>query len=218
MRDLGVIFDMDGVLVDSYRAHLQSWQEAAGAFGVQMSPQDFARTFGRTSREIIRQLWPATFSDDQVNRFDLAKEARYREILESDFPEMPGAAQLIRTLHDAGFKLAVGSSAPPENVAVLLRRLHNGNLFTATVSGAEVEHGKPDPEIFLLAASKLALSPERCAVIEDAPTGLQAAKRAGMVAIALPGTAPIDVLRQHADFVTESLASLTPQMIRTLVP
>src|SRR5688500_8589330 len=130
MKDpMGVIFDMDGVLVDSYRAHLRSWQDTAALHQLNLSESDFARTFGRTSRDIIRALWPDRFNDDEVARFDAAKEARYREILAEDFPEMPGASGLIRTLHDAGFRLAIGSSGPPQNVALVRRQLRNGDLF-----------------------------------------------------------------------------------------
>lgn len=214
---LGVIFDMDGVLVDSYRAHLRSWQDTAQRYGVSMSEDDFARTFGRTSREIIAAQWPGKFDDRQIAEFDSAKEARYREILEADFPEMPGASNLIRQLHEAGFGLAIGSSGPPQNVALVRRHLRAGHLISVTVNGAEVKHGKPNPDVFVLAAQKLGLDPSRCVVIEDAPTGLEAAKRAAMAAIALLGTAAREVLEREADLVVDSLDQLTAQRIRSLV-
>src|SRR4051794_30864587 len=105
---LGVIFDMDGVLVDSYEAHFESWQTSVRERGVAMTREDFTRTFGRTSREIIRDLWPGQFEDAGVAEFDAAKEAAYREILATHFPEMDGADQLIRALHAARFRLAIG--------------------------------------------------------------------------------------------------------------
>jgi beta-phosphoglucomutase len=213
----GVIFDMDGVLVDSYRAHLRSWQDTAEKFGVGMSDEDFARTFGRTSREIIRAQWPGRFDEAQVGRFDAMKEQRYREILEEDFPEMRGADPLIRALHEAGFRLAIGSSGPPENVQLVKRKLHGGELFEATVNGSEVKHGKPEPDVFLIAARKLGLEPRNCAVIEDAVPGLEAAKRAGMAAIAVLGTAPREQLAARADLVVDSLHNLTPQQIAALL-
>jgi beta-phosphoglucomutase len=209
-----VIFDMDGVLVNSYRAHLLSWQRTAHRFDVAMNEGDFARTFGRTSREVIRALWPDRFDDRQLAEFDAAKEQAFREILESDFPEMPGADKLIRALHDAGFKLAIASSAPPENVELAQRRLRSGELFSATVNGREVKHGKPDPEVFLIAARKLGVAPNRAVVIEDAPVGIEAAKRAGMRAIALIGTAPRErLLEKNADLVVGSLDEISPDQL-----
>src|SRR5438094_7857413 len=121
MPSLGVIFDMDGVLVNSYDAHLESWQRSARQRNLEMSRENFARTFGRTSREIIRELWPGTLSDEQIAAFDAAKEQAYRDILATKFPEMDGADELIRALHDAGFRLAIGSSGPPPNVALVHR-------------------------------------------------------------------------------------------------
>jgi beta-phosphoglucomutase len=208
---------MDGVLVDSYRAHLQSWQDTAKQFNVAMSEADFASTFGRTSREIIATLWHDRIDGNQIPEFDASKERRYREILEQDFPEMPGASELIRNLHNAGFKLAIGSSGPPENVALVRQRLPNGGLFAATVDGSEVRRGKPHPDVFLLAAEKLRLDPSKCVVIEDAPAGLEAAKRAGMIAIALTGTAGREALEKDSDIIVESLQRVSPSLIATMV-
>lgn len=217
MKSPGVIFDMDGVLVDSYNAHLRSWQQTANRHGLSMSEEDFASTFGRTSREIIRQLWPGRFTDRQIVEFDLTKEAAYRDILRQHFPEMPGASDLIQSLHEAGFLIAIGSSGPRENVELVRQSLRAGSLIQAVVHGGEVRHGKPDPEVFLVAARKLGLEPACCAVIEDAPVGLQAARRAGMAAIALTGTADRKMLEVHAHRVVDHLRELSPDQIAQVV-
>jgi len=214
---LAVIFDMDGVLVNSYHAHFESWQQTASKYGVSITEDQFARSFGRTSREIIPNLWPGRFNDAAVAAFDRDKEAAYRDILRRNFPAMDGAADLIAALHDAGFRLAIGSSAPPENLAVAMERLPNANLISATVTGAEVKHGKPNPQVFLIAAGKLGIDPRHCAVIEDAPPGLEAARRAGMAAVGLTGTAPRDALSSNADIVVDSLRELMPQLIADLI-
>src|SRR5580765_5925692 len=135
---LGVIFDVDGVLVDSYRAHFESWKKTAIGYGLDMTEADFARTFGRTSREIIHQLWPGKFDDAGAMEFDRKKESNYRDILRASFPEMPGASSLIKSLHDAGFRLAIGSSGPPENVELVRRTIRNGELIQASVNGTDV--------------------------------------------------------------------------------
>ncbi len=214
---MGVIFDMDGVLVDSYRTHFESWRTVAAKHGLRMSEEEFASTFGRTSREIIRQLWPGRFTDDQVAAFDGEKEAAYRDLLATSFPEMDGASDLIVALHDAGFLLAIGSSGPVENVKLVKRSLAASGCISATVHGGEVKHGKPDPEVFLAAARKLKLPPSQCAVVEDAPVGLDAARRAGMAAIGLTGTADVDALTQRAHLVVNSLHELSPERIGRVI-
>jgi beta-phosphoglucomutase len=213
----GVIFDVDGVLVDSYRPHLESWQRAVVKRGLSMSEDDFARTFGKRSREIIAQLWPGKFDDAAIRQLDDEKEAEYRDILAAHFPEMEGASDLIAALHGQGFKLAIGSSGPPENVELVRRTIRHGEMLSAAVSGKDVTRGKPDPEVFLTAAKKLRLEPSRCAVVEDAPVGLEAARRAGMAAIGITGTAPREALAKHADVVVDSLRQLNPTMIASLI-
>ncbi len=213
MSETGVIFDMDGVLVDSYDAHFLSWKEVANQRGLEMTEENFAATFGRTSRDIIRALWGDAVSDAEIPEVDAAKEAAYRDILRRDFPAMDGATELLQSLSDAGFAMAIGSSGPPENVQCVLDELPGGNLIAASVNGQDVSKGKPDPEVFLKAAMKLGISPERCAVVEDAPAGVQAARAAGSVAIALTGTACRAKLAEQAHLVVDSLRELTPERI-----
>ena len=210
-----VIFDMDGVLVDSYQAHFESWRQTARDHGLDMTEQQFAGSFGRTTREIITALWGETVSGDGVGQWDDQKELAYRHILAADFPEMPGAHELLRALHAAGFKLAIGSSGPPENVELVLEKL-GGDLFSAAVTAVDVTHGKPHPEVFLKAAAKLEIAPANCAVVEDAPAGVQAARRAGMIAIAITGTAPREKLAREAHLVIDSLGELSPEIIDSL--
>ncbi len=208
---------MDGVLVNSYLAHLESWQRAARQRGLDMTEEEFASTFGRTSKEIIEALWPRKFIAEQALAFDKAKEAAYRDVLREHFPAMDGAAELIQSLHDAGFKLAIGSSGPPENVELVRTTIRNGNLFDACVNGMEVTRGKPDPQVFLTAAKKLGIAPINCAVVEDAPVGLEAARSAGMAAIGLTGTAKKEALSPLADLVVDHLRELNPVAIADLI-
>lgn len=216
MNTLGVIFDMDGVLVNSYRAHLESWQQMGRRHGLEMTEEQFAHTFGRTSRDIFAALWPGQLKAADIPALDDEKESLYRDILKTHFPAMTGAGELLAALHEAGYLLAIGSSGPPQNVEVVHDCLPNGQFITATVDGRQVTHGKPNPEVFLLAAGKLGLSPRDCAIVEDAPAGIEAARRAGMAAIAITGTAPREKL-SHADTIVDSLTELTPQRIRQLI-
>ena len=218
MRDLGVIFDMDGVLVDSYRAHFRSWRKMARAVGLDMTEPQFAATFGRTTRDIIRHLWPdEAAAIEDVSAWDDAKEAAYREILREDFPVMDGAPELLAALHEAGFHQAVGSSGPPENVALVVELLPGAEHLAAAVTGRDVTHGKPHPEVFLKAAETLGVEPRRCAVVEYAPAGIEAARRADMAAIGITGTADRGTLAERAHLVVDSLRELTPDRIRELI-
>lgn len=214
----GVIFDMDGVLVDSYQPHLKSWQELARRHGLEMTEVQFAATFGRTSREIIRELWGDQVAEEDVAEMDAEKEALYRDILREDFPEMDGAEELIASLAAAGVALAIGSSGPPENVEVVMECLPSAHRFAATVHGKEVSHGKPHPEVFLKATEKLGLPPKRCAVVEDAVPGVKAARSAGMACVAITGTTTREELSSAgANLVVDSLRELTPGHIAGLI-
>ncbi len=216
---LAVIFDVDGVLVDSYRAHLQSWLDEAGGRDLDLTEEQFAATFGRTSREIIRARWGRSLGEAGVEAMARAKEARYRRIITEDFPAMPGAAALLERLGAAGFRLAVGSSGPPDNVELVLERLGVRPLVGAVVTGADVTRGKPDPEVFLLAAGRLGVEPARCAVVEDAPAGIQAARAGGMSAVAMlsTGRRESDFADAAADLVVRSLAELSPELLLRLI-
>jgi beta-phosphoglucomutase len=214
----GVIFDMDGVLVDSYHAHFQSWRELAAELGVQVTEADFARHFGRTSREIVEAYWgPGRFTDAEIAELDRRKESYYRRIISQNFPEMPGVRSLLSQLKVAGFRLAVGSSGPPENVKLVLEKLEALPIFDAVVTGVDVTRGKPDPQVFLLAAQRLQLPPRHCVVIEDAPVGIRAAHAAGMAAVGLVSTGRDRQTLAEADLIINSLEELSPNRLRDLI-
>jgi beta-phosphoglucomutase len=209
---------MDGVLVDSYQAHWESWRVMAAEMGQALSEAQFAQTFGRTSREIIAAHWGAgLLSPEQIARFDERKEHLYRELVEREFPAMDGAAELIRNLASAGFRLAIGSSGPPENVALVIERLGVEGVLQARVTGRDVSRGKPDPEVFLKAAARLGLAPAQCAVVEDAPVGITAANAAGMASIALLSTGHTRESVEHARLVVTSLRDLSAEAIARLI-
>jgi beta-phosphoglucomutase len=211
-----VIFDVDGVLVDSYQAHFASWKSLYHELGRDYTEAAFAADFGRTSRDILRRTLGDTLSEERIRTLDERKEALYRDLLREQFPAMDGAIRLIDALVDDGFVLAVGSSAPLENIVLSLEKLGRTAAFSAIVTGADVTRGKPDPQVFQLAAERLGISPTRCAVIEDAVHGVEAARRAGMVSIGLTGTVPRERLTA-ADLVVDHLDELSPNTIQELI-
>jgi beta-phosphoglucomutase len=213
-----VIFDMDGVLVDSYRAHWESWHFMAEELGRGLTEEQFVTTFGRTSREIIAEHWGAdSLTPAEIAEFDHRKEALYREIVARDFPAMEGAADLIRSLAEAGFRLAVGSSGPPENVALAVDQLQARPYFGTLVTGRDVTRGKPDPQVFLTAAARLEVEPKHCVVVEDAPVGIAATNAAGMTSVALLSTGHTADSVAAARLIVKSLRELSPARMHELI-
>jgi beta-phosphoglucomutase len=213
---VAVVFDVDGVLVDSYTPHYNSWLLLAEQRGWhRMTEAEFRGTFGQTSREVIATLSPeADLSVEEIAELDDHKEQLFRDLLQQEFKPVAGAAELIDALSEADISIAAGSSGPPENVFLVLEKLGRRDRFGAVVTGKDVSRGKPDPEVFELCAQQLGIPNNRCAVIEDAVVGVTAANRAGMLSIAL-----VDGHRgwddfQHADRRVRGLAELNPEKIR----
>ena len=218
MKDKGVIFDVDGVLIDSYEAHYLAWRDLTDTHGFDLTEELFAQSFGRTSREVIALWWGQDcFSDGQVQEMTDRKEAIYREKIARSFPEVPGAKELIQALDQAGFKMAVGSSGPPGNVAAALNVVDPDQRIVARISGDDVEVGKPDPQVFLLAAEGLALPPQRCVVIEDAAPGIAAAQAAGAASVGYVGSGRTAEELRAADLIVTSLTELSPGVLAVLL-
>lgn len=181
---IGVIFDMDGVLVESADAHLASWELLASQEGVKINRAQFAATFGRQNRDIVPLLFsPASAA--RVKALAERKEKIYRGLIREHPPIVAGAVMLVEALHEAGVRLAVGSSAPKANIDLVLSAMGATAWICAVVSGDDVARGKPDPQVFAMAAERLGLPARRCVVVEDAPVGIQAARAAGAAAVAV---------------------------------
>jgi beta-phosphoglucomutase len=203
---------MDGVLIDSYRAHFESWRQVAAEHDRVYTETQFAAGFGRTSREVIAEQWSGEpLTDDRIADIDRRKEALFREIISRDFPAMAGAVALVEALVRAGFRVAVGSSGPADNVRLAIDRLGITQFLSAIVTGDDVKRGKPDPQVFLTAAQRMQMSPARCVVVEDAPVGVEAAHRGGMRAVALASTGRTVEQLRAAELVVTSLGALSPE-------
>ncbi len=212
----GVIFDMDGVLVDSTEAHFVAWSRLGERIGTPCPRELFDRTFGMHNNQIIPIWLGDDLPPERVAELSSEKEAIYREEAASLLEPLPGAVALIESLSRAGTRLAVGSSGPAANVRLVLGILGVSDHFTALSTGDEVTHGKPDPEVFLIASRKLELPPARCIVIEDAPQGVEAGIRAGCRVIAVTSTRPAADL-SGAHRIVESLEELDAGAMRSLV-
>jgi beta-phosphoglucomutase len=202
----GVLWDLDGTLIDSAAHHWVAWRDTLAAEGRPVQPGDFADTFGKRNDELLRQLFGRELDADWIERVSDTKERAYRLLVrEQGLEAAPGAFDWLARLHEGGWKQALASSAPRPNIDAVFEALALGRFLDAVVSADEVGRGKPDPAIFLEAARQIGLAPARCVVVEDAPAGLEAARRAGM--------ASIGVLSSHhpalkADVVVTSLDRL----------
>jgi len=206
-NSMGVIFDLDGVLVDTGEFHKQSWYDLAEKEGFDMSDGLFYSTFGMQNYQIIPMLAGWQLPAEQINRLSEWKEQHYRELIVDKLVLSQPIKALIEDLRSKGFFLAVGSSAPRVNLDFILDHLHLRTYFDAYVTCEDVSNSKPAPDTFLKAAEKLSLSPRRCVVVEDAVQGVEAAKAAGMAVVAVTTTRNRKDLAQ-ADVIVDSLAEL----------
>lgn len=212
----GVIFDMDGVLADTGPIHFESWKKLADEIGVSFTKSFFNHTFGQTSPEIVEKIVKGDMSKSKIRELADRKERYYREMVAEKLKPLPGVIELIGELDANKFKMAVGSSGPPENVNLLISELGIKRYFDAIVTAADVDRGKPNPEVFLVAAEKMTIQPANCVVIEDAPVGIEAAIKAEMKVIALTTTHERQELTD-ADLIVKDLSEVSLSTIRKLL-
>jgi beta-phosphoglucomutase len=221
MTTKAIIWDVDGTLVDTAEQHFRAWAKLAAEIGHPFTRADFAATFGMRNPEILRKLFFPDADDALCARLGARKEDLYRaSVREEGTQLLPGVARLLAEFAAAGWAQAVGSSAPPGNLDLLLGLTDTRHYFGAVVSGDDVRHGKPNPEVFVTAAARLAAAPARCVVFEDAVAGVEAAKAGGMrcVAVTFVGHHPAEKLRAAgADVVVPSLDEVTVPQVTALI-
>jgi beta-phosphoglucomutase len=213
-----VIWDVDGTLVDTAELHYRAWATLAKELDKPFAHRDFAATFGLRNQEIIPQLFGASYPAEEVARLGRRKEELYRAAARGGVSVLPGVRRLLESFQHAGFRQAIGSSAPRENLELILALTDSREFFEVVVSMEDTQRGKPDPEVFLIAAKRLGTAPEKCLVLEDAPAGIQAAKAGRMkcVAVHVVGHHTVESHRKAgADLVVSSFEQLSlPQVVR----
>ncbi|MBV8902580.1 MAG: HAD family phosphatase [Acidobacteriia bacterium] len=209
-----VLWDMDGTLIDSEEFHWISWRDTLEARGIPITREQFLSSFGRRNDAIISQWLGPAATPDSIAEIADAKEKLYRDLIcKHGIPPLPGVADWVRRLHEQGWLQAIASSAPRLNIDVVLEALGAAQYFDGIVSAEEVKNGKPDPEVYLTAASLVGTPPGRCIVVEDAAAGIEGARRAGMRSIGV---------NQHgqllpADIVVLSLERLSRNSFENLL-
>ena len=211
-----VIWDMDGVIADTAPYHLKVWQEVLRKRGVSFTEEDFRHCFGQRNDTIIRNALGKEVSQEEIDTIAKEKEAGFRQRIRQNLKPLPGAIKLIKSLAEGGFKLALASSAPIENIQLVIIGLGISDYFHAIITGRDVTEGKPSPQSFLLAAQKLGIEPKNCVVIEDAVAGVSAAKKAGMRCLAITNTHPRTSLTE-ADLIVDTLEEVSVNDLERLL-
>ncbi|MCP4250605.1 MAG: beta-phosphoglucomutase [bacterium] len=210
-----VIFDLDGVLIRTDELHYRSWRELAEAEGIPFDRTINQRLRGvgrQESLDIVLERAPRRYDEDERLALADRKNATYRALLEAMTPAdvLPGVIDLLEKLRNREIERAVASSS--RNAALALERTELADWFDVVVDGNDLQHSKPHPQVFLLAARRLAVAPERCLVVEDAATGVEAAHRAGMAVLGICAARDLP----EADRVVGTLAEITPDAILTI--
>jgi beta-phosphoglucomutase len=200
-----ILWDMDGVLVDSGQVHFHAWQNVLKPYDIPYAWDIFANTFGMTNTAIIKDLFENP-SFDFIRELDDEKERQFRANVPGNVRQIPGAWQWLQRFKTWNYPQAICSSAPPANIETLLDEVGMRPFFDALVSAVKLA-SKPDPAVFLKASELLDVPPVKCIVFEDAPSGVEGARRGGMKCVALTTTHPAQEL-QGADIVVSDLTEL----------
>jgi beta-phosphoglucomutase family hydrolase len=202
-----ILWDMDGVISDSYSFHFAAWQETFAKRGIEFTKEDFTHLFGTRNDFIIGSIMGKQASERDVKIMVQEKEEAFRRKATGHIKPFPGVVRLLDALKKGSFRLGLATSAPRENVDLALSELDLTGIFNCIVFGQEVSQSKPSPQIYLLAAEKLQATPSDCVVVEDSPLGVKAAKTAGMKCLAVTNTHRRQNL-QDADTVVDSLQNV----------
>lgn len=210
-----VIFDMDGVISDTQKLHSKVEEEILSGFGIPISAEEITRRYsGVKTSEFFDDLLRNQSKPYDIKKLMEKKWKKMTEFGEMFVDEIDGATELIARLYNMGFKMAVASASNQHYVQNVIRSLQLEKYFEYLVSGDMVSKGKPDPEIFLLAASKLGIDSKNCLVIEDGISGMQAAQASGMKCVGL-------VMSKNDIYPTKnlvlSLREITPEYIQNLL-
>lgn len=216
MVEGGVIWDLDGVLVDTASQHYAAWRDTLVRRGINFSYEDFRQTFGMRNEEIIKKILGDSISKKEMKTIASEKEKAFRGQINGNLESLPGVKKLLKELKDKRYRMALATSAPKKNVIAILEALQISEYFEAIVTGDDVTEGKPNPEVFVKAAEKLGAPTANCLVFEDSIAGIQAAKGAGMKCIAVSTSHHAEKLCQ-ADVVVESLEEVNVVKIQGLL-
>lgn len=214
--DWAVIFDMDGTLVATTEADFLAWQQLFALYGKHLSYDDYYPLLGRKSADVV-QLGLG-LSGKAAEEAMAKKMALFADIVAKKGVEtLPAVRTLLEKLQAAGVPMALATSSRKKKMELVMQTASLDQFFTVFVTGEEVDRGKPDPQIFQLAAARLEMPAAKCVVVEDTVSGIRAAKAAGMACVAISSTHERDELTE-ADLLIDHFTSLQPEDIYKLIP
>lgn len=184
----GIIFDLDGTMVDNMMIHHQAWQRKLASLGMNMTIEEIMNQIHGINEEIVLKLFGDRFSQQQRRRISSEKEFEYRNIFRDQLKLVDGLDEFLLQVRDSGVPMAIGTAAPPENVDFVLDNLELRPFFKSVLHSGDVSKGKPDPEIFLTSAHNIGVPIEDCVVFEDSVVGAQTALNAGCTAVVVTTT------------------------------
>lgn len=184
----GIIFDMDGTMVDNMMVHHRIWQQVLQDLGLDWSIDKVKAEIHGVNTEILKRLFGDQYSDEERLDISNRKEAAYRDYFKTRLKLIDGLPEFLERLHQANIPMAIGTAAPADNANFVLDTLNIRHYFKGVFHAGSVSKGKPNPEIFLKAAASLDLKPEDCLVFEDSVSGAATAKNAGCKAIIVTTT------------------------------
>ena len=198
-----VIFDLDGTLIDNNSFHLKSWIEYLKKIGRNISEEEYNLNFnGRTNKDVIKYIFNREMTEEEILKYSLEKEAVYREIYQQFIKPVNGLIRFLEVLKNKNIPMAIATSGIQPNIDFMFENIPIKKYFKIIVNSSHIIKGKPDPEIYLKAASLLEVAPKNCLVFEDAVVGIKSAKAAGMNVIAVATTHPKEELSE-ADMIVD---------------
>jgi beta-phosphoglucomutase family hydrolase len=191
-----LLFDLDGVIIDSGDFHFKAWQSFCARFNRNITYEEFKKGFGQTNKDILNDILQKALTDEEIQHYSDEKETIFRNLAKGKIRLIPGARAFIKNMKKNKAVMGLVSSTPRANIDFILKEIQLADYFDAIISSEDVQAGKPSPECYLKAACQLHVKPEECIVFEDAIPGVQAAINAGMQCIAITTTQPAEKLPQ----------------------
>lgn len=217
MPEIAFIFDMDGVIINSNPFHKIALHQFCEKYGYHLTEEQLRnRIYGRTNKQWITNLFERELAKEELEHFAEEKEGLFRDLYENDIVALAGLEDFLKKMDTQKIARAIGTSAPRSNVNFVMAKTHLEKYFATILDDSFVEHGKPNPEIYIKCAAALGFDPKNCVVFEDSISGVQAGKAAGAKVVGVATTHTHEELAS-TDFIIDDFTNLDPaELIRNI--